>query len=137
MGAKWFGASVKRKEDPALLTGGGRFVDDIDLPGMLHAVVLRSPYAHAAIRGIDKSAALALPRKEFMERAQELWAELGLPAITLKQPWHGYPLGDWNDRWETWAARAVSGEWEVTGKETLARQRVGLKPETPIRKVED
>ncbi len=61
MGAKWFGASVKRKEDPALLTGHGCYVDDIKLAGMLHAVVLRSPYAHAAIRGIDKSAALALP----------------------------------------------------------------------------
>ena len=57
----WFGASIKRKEDPDLLTGRGRFVDDIELPGLLHAVVLRSPYAHAAIRGIDKRAALALP----------------------------------------------------------------------------
>ena len=43
MGAKWFGARVLRKEDPALLTGQGRYVDDIKLPGMLHAVVLRSP----------------------------------------------------------------------------------------------
>ena len=56
----WFGASIKRKEDPAFLTGRGRYVDDISLPGMLHAVVLRSPHAHAAIRGIDKTAALAL-----------------------------------------------------------------------------
>jgi carbon-monoxide dehydrogenase large subunit len=61
MGAKWFGASVKRKEDPDFLTGRGRYVDDIELAGMLHAVVLRSRYAHAAIRGIDKRAALALP----------------------------------------------------------------------------
>src|SRR6266700_343361 len=75
---------------------------------------------------------LALPKKEFMERAQELWAELGLPPISLKQPWHGYPLGEWNERWEIWAARAVAGDWETTGKETLARQRAGLKPETPI-----
>src|ERR1043166_8805160 len=57
----WFGASVKRKEDPAFLTGRGRYVDDIKLPDMLHAVVLRSPHGHAAIRGIDKRAALALP----------------------------------------------------------------------------
>ena len=61
MGAKWFGASVKRKEDPAFLTGRGRYIDDIRLPGMLHAVVLRSPHAHAGIGSIDKSAALALP----------------------------------------------------------------------------
>jgi carbon-monoxide dehydrogenase large subunit len=57
----WFGASVKRKEDAAFLTGRGRYVDDIALPGLLHAVVLRSPHAHAGIRGIDKRAALALP----------------------------------------------------------------------------
>src|ERR1700730_17530301 len=57
----WFGASIKRKKDPDLLPGAGRYVDDIKLPGMLHAVVLRSPHAHAGIRGIDKRAALALP----------------------------------------------------------------------------
>jgi carbon-monoxide dehydrogenase large subunit len=57
----WFGASIKRKEDPAFLTGRGRYVDDIALPGMLHAAVLRSPHGHAAIRGIDKRAALSLP----------------------------------------------------------------------------
>jgi UbiD family decarboxylase len=79
---------------------------------------------------------LALPKKEFMERAQALWAKLELPAIALKAPWHGYPLGDWIDRWDTYAERAVSGAWEETGKETLARQRSGLKPETPVRKVE-
>ena len=57
----WFGASVKRKEDSAFLTGRGCYVDDIKLAGMLHAMVLRSPHAHAAIRGIDKRAALSLP----------------------------------------------------------------------------
>jgi UbiD family decarboxylase len=79
---------------------------------------------------------LALPKKEFMERAQALWAKLDLPPIALKAPWHGYPLGDWIERWDTYAERAVSGAWEETGKETLARQRSGLKPETPVRKVE-
>jgi 4-hydroxy-3-polyprenylbenzoate decarboxylase len=79
---------------------------------------------------------LALPKKEFMERAQALWAKLDLPPIALKVPWHGYPLGDWIERWDTYAERAVSGAWEETGKETLARQRTGLKPETPVRKVE-
>jgi 4-hydroxy-3-polyprenylbenzoate decarboxylase len=82
-------------------------------------------------------APLALPKKEFMEQAQALWTKLGLPPVTLKQPWHGYELGDWIERWDTWAARAVSGQWEETGKETLARQRTGLRPETPARKVQD
>src|SRR5215467_2148754 len=60
MGAKWFGAAVKRKEDPALLAGKGRFVDDVRLPGSLHAAFVRSPHPHARIRSIDASAAKAL-----------------------------------------------------------------------------
>ena len=60
----WFGASIKRKEDADLLTGRSRYVDDIDVPGMLHAAVLRSPHARAAIRGIDKRAVLhAMPAR--------------------------------------------------------------------------
>jgi len=55
---KW-GKSVARLEDDALLRGRGRFVDDIRLPGMLHAAFVRSPHGHAAIRSIDKTAALA------------------------------------------------------------------------------
>jgi carbon-monoxide dehydrogenase large subunit len=60
MGAKWFGAAVKRKEDPALLAGKGRFIDDIRLPGTLHAAFVRSAYPHAKIRGIDTEAARKL-----------------------------------------------------------------------------
>lgn len=50
-----FGAPIRRLEDEALLTGRGRYVDDIELPDMLHAVFVRSPYAHARIKGIDAS----------------------------------------------------------------------------------
>ena len=57
----YVGQPVKRFEDPKLITGRGCFVDDIKLPGMLHAAVLRSPYAHARIRSIDISAARNLP----------------------------------------------------------------------------
>jgi carbon-monoxide dehydrogenase large subunit len=61
MGAKYFGASVKRKEDPRYLRGEGRFVDDIKLPGMLHAAFVRSPHAHARIAAIRTDAARRLP----------------------------------------------------------------------------
>src|SRR6266542_122756 len=54
------GAAIRRVEDPMLLAGKGCFVDDINLPGMLHMVVLRSPYAHARIRSIDTTAAKTL-----------------------------------------------------------------------------
>ncbi len=56
-----FGAAIKRREDPRFITGEGNYLDDIKLPGMVHAAVLRSPYAHAKIQSIDVSAAQAMP----------------------------------------------------------------------------
>ncbi len=55
------GAEVKRKEDPRLITGSSSYVGDITLPGMQHVAFVRSPYAHARVRGIDVSAALRRP----------------------------------------------------------------------------
>jgi UbiD family decarboxylase len=76
---------------------------------------------------------LALPRREFMEHARALWEELGLPALNVQAPWHGYTLGEWTDDWEEFARRAVAGDWEANGIATLARQQGGLTPETPVR----
>jgi carbon-monoxide dehydrogenase large subunit len=59
--AKLVGQSVPRKEDLALLTGTARFIDDIKLPGMLYAKILRSEVAHARVRSVDTSAARQLP----------------------------------------------------------------------------
>ena len=50
---RWIGKSMKRVEDPRLLTGKGKYIDDIVLPNMAHAALLRSPYAHALIKSID------------------------------------------------------------------------------------
>jgi len=61
MGAKYFGAAVKRREDPRFLRGEGRFIDDVTVPGMLHAAFLRSPHAHARIVRISIAAAAAAP----------------------------------------------------------------------------
>ena len=61
MGAKYFGAAVLRKEDPRYLRGEGRFVDDILLPGMLHAAFVRSPHAHARITRVATDAARRVP----------------------------------------------------------------------------
>src|SRR5436309_192822 len=61
MGAKFFGAAVKRREDPRFLRGEGRFVVDVTVPVMLHAAFLRSPHAHARIVAIDTAAAAAAP----------------------------------------------------------------------------
>jgi len=80
---------------------------------------------------------LALPAREFMAHARAIWEELDLPALNPRPPWHGYSLGDWTDGWDAFARRAVAGEWERTGEETLARRRGGLTPETPVREVEE
>jgi 2-furoyl-CoA dehydrogenase large subunit len=56
----WVGQSIERVEDAALLTGRGRYIDDLPItPGTLHAAVLRSPHPHAIIKSIDISAARA------------------------------------------------------------------------------
>jgi aerobic carbon-monoxide dehydrogenase large subunit len=58
---KVFGKRITRLEDPRLLTGQAQFIDDISVPGMLHAAFLRSDYSHARIKSIDVSAALKRP----------------------------------------------------------------------------
>ncbi|TMB37091.1 MAG: xanthine dehydrogenase family protein molybdopterin-binding subunit, partial [Deltaproteobacteria bacterium] len=52
-----FGQSIKRREDPRLITGKGTYVDDVKLPGTTHAAFVRSPHAHARIKSIDTTAA--------------------------------------------------------------------------------
>ncbi len=79
---------------------------------------------------------LALPASEYMERAQAIWKELGLPPLTVRPPWHGYSLGDWSDAWELFARNAVAGKWAENGANTVTRRRAGLTPETPVRNVE-
>jgi carbon-monoxide dehydrogenase large subunit len=58
---KYVGQSVLRKEDPELVTGRGRYTDDLTVPGMLWMSVVRSPFAHARIKGVDVSRALEVP----------------------------------------------------------------------------
>lgn len=60
-GGQWVGASVPRREDPRLLTGRGRYIDDLTAPGMLHAQFVRSSEAHATITAVDLSEVTAVP----------------------------------------------------------------------------
>ncbi len=69
------GVRVKRKEDRRFLTGKGRYVDDIDRPGQAHAVLLRSPHAHATLGAIDAGAALASPGVVAVLTAADLAAD--------------------------------------------------------------
>lgn len=76
---------------------------------------------------------LALPKREFMERAKAIWEELGLPALSPQAPWHGYSLGDWLPEWDEAARRAVEGLYLENGRLSEARRQRGLKPETKFR----
>jgi 4-hydroxy-3-polyprenylbenzoate decarboxylase len=76
---------------------------------------------------------LALPTKEYMERAKSIWDELGLPKLRPQSPWFGYSLGDWLPEWDTAAKRAVEGRWLDNGKISFQQRRRGLKPETKFR----
>jgi len=73
------GRRMRRKEDPPLIQGRGKFIDDIDVAGVLHAAFVRSPEAHARITSIDTSAALARPGIHAVYTGADLDLEAGLP----------------------------------------------------------
>src|SRR5437588_1337458 len=66
---------MKRKEDARFVRGAGNYVDDVNLPGMLHGAVLRSPLAHARIKSIDPSAALQHPKVHAVITGKDLEAQ--------------------------------------------------------------
>ncbi|HZO40324.1 MAG TPA: molybdopterin cofactor-binding domain-containing protein, partial [Methylomirabilota bacterium] len=80
---RFIGVPIKRLEDPRLLVGGGRYVDDLVRPGTVHAVLVRSAHAHARIRRIDVRHALAQPGVLACLTATDL---AGVPMIPLRQP---------------------------------------------------
>ena len=93
MSGKSIGARVARTEDARLLTGRGEFVDDISLPGMLHAAFVRASFAHARLRGIDISAALALSGVHSVLTAADMNAALQatrLPSL-VPNPYSKFP----------------------------------------------
>src|SRR3954454_19350002 len=99
-GNGYVGQALRRKEDPPLITGRGRYVDDIQLPGMLYAAIVRSPEAHARIVSIDTSALesrigkdirLVLTGEELLDLAAPLPMAWVPPGVEVKTPEH-WPL---------------------------------------------
>jgi UbiD family decarboxylase len=75
---------------------------------------------------------IALPKREFMENAKEIWDELGLPKLKPEAPWFGYSLGDWSPRNEQMAQRAVRGDYFITGEELVKQRRNDVAMNTEI-----
>jgi aerobic carbon-monoxide dehydrogenase large subunit len=97
-GNGFVGQAIRRKEDPPLITGRGRYVDDIRLPGTLHAAIVRSPVAHARITSIDASEAearedvhLVLTGEDLKDLAAPLPMAWAPPGVEVKTPEH-WPL---------------------------------------------
>jgi 4-hydroxy-3-polyprenylbenzoate decarboxylase len=80
---------------------------------------------------------LALPKREYMERARALWEKLGLPALRPQSPWFGAAVGDWLPQWDAAAKRAAEGRYLENGVASARQQRSGLKPETRFRPDEE
>ena len=66
---------------------------------------------------------ISLPKREYMERAREIWQELGLPPLKPEAPWYGYSLGDWPEELDQAAQLAVKGEYFQPGEKVVQRRR--------------
>jgi carbon-monoxide dehydrogenase large subunit len=89
VGDTLIGRPVRRREDPALVTGRGRYAGDIRFPDLVHLAVVRSPEPHAVLRGVDASAALAMPGVLAVLSAGDL-PELGQPPVEVRAPGPGH-----------------------------------------------
>ena len=96
MGEYALGQGVPRAEDPRLLRGGGRYIDDMKLPGMAHGYVLRSPHAHARIISIDTAKAGAAPGVLLIMTGKDWtasgWGDLSLLSSSAERRRDGSPM---------------------------------------------
>ena len=77
-------------------------------------------------------APVALPKREFMERAKVIWERLGLPPLKPQSPWHGYDLGYWPDELERQARMAAASDYFALGRETGNQRRSDVAMNTPV-----
>jgi 4-hydroxy-3-polyprenylbenzoate decarboxylase len=75
---------------------------------------------------------LALPGKDYMERAKDIWDDLGLPRLNIQMPWYGYSLGAWHDIWDAAGRRAATGDYLENGRISQSQCVDGLKPESKL-----
>jgi len=132
--SRLFGATVKRREDPRLITGKGMYTDDFKLPGMLHMVILRSPYAHARITSLDVSKAKQLPGVHAVLTGKDLAGKVNpiptawlIPNSDLKTP--AYPaLATDHVRYTGDAVAAVVAETPAIARDARDLIEVNYEP---------
>ena len=128
------GQAVLRKEDPELLTGQARFVDDLTLPGMVWMAVVRSPYAHARIKAVDVSQALAAEGVVAAFSGQDLAEDVpaGLPCAwpvteDIKLPTH-WPLARDKARYAGDGVAVVLADTAALAKDAAELVEVDYEP---------
>ena len=80
---------------------------------------------------------ISLPKREYMERAKEIWEELGLPKLKPESPWYGYSLGEWPEELERAAELAVKGDYFETGELLTKRRRKDVRMNTEVRDLQE
>src|SRR5437660_490202 len=128
----WIGKDIKRREDPALLMGTAIYTNDVNLPGMLHAAVLRSPYAHARIASIDISAAKELPGVYAVLTGREATEVIGpLPAFCA-EPVVEHAIAVEKVRYAGEAVVAVAAESRYIAEDALELVQIEWEPLPPV-----
>jgi 4-hydroxy-3-polyprenylbenzoate decarboxylase len=90
---------------------------------------------NATLRGTY--APIALPKREFMERAKLIWERLGLPPLKPESPWHGYDLGYWPAELERQARMAAASDYFALGRDTGNQRRSDVAMNTPVERGEE
>ncbi len=129
-----FGAAVKRREDPRLITGTATYTDDVKLPNLAYVAFVRSPHAHARIRSIDVSAAQSAPGVVAVVTGRDLVGKVGniptawlIPNAELKTPAHP-PLAIDTVRYVGDAVAAVVAESRGAASDAAGLVRVDYEP---------
>ena len=134
MTTRIFGSGIRRREDPRLITGRASYTDDIKLQGMLHAAILRSPYAHANITSVDTSAAASQPGVVAVYTGEDTDGVLNgipcawlIPGSDLKTPAHPAIAKD-KVRYVGDAVAVVVAETRYQAEDALEHIAVGYEP---------
>jgi carbon-monoxide dehydrogenase large subunit len=137
------GQRLLRREDPALLTGEAKFTNDLDVPGALHLALVRSPYAHARITGIDTSVAAAMPGVVAVHTGEDLADAWAAPmpcawSVTedMKNPAH-YPLARDKVCYVGDGVVAVLARSEVAARDAVEAVVVDYEPLPAVVDLED
>ncbi|MDP6560063.1 MAG: xanthine dehydrogenase family protein molybdopterin-binding subunit, partial [Candidatus Binatia bacterium] len=133
---KWVGRRVRRSEDKRLLTGKGQFLDDMKLPGMYHAAVLRSPYPHANIKSIDTSEALKMPGVRGVLTGEDVGRMSGPFPQAVEQPLEYYCIAVGRARYVGEGVAVVVAEDRYLAEDALQAIRVEYEELPPVVDVE-